>query len=59
MIKGLNLFFAFCYFLSEFISPIEVFTDFEILSELFDFLKLSLNLDQFFIEDLLLILQFF
>lgn len=46
-------------FLSEFVCPVEVLADISVLCEFLDLFQLLLELDQFFIEDFLLVLQLF
>ena len=59
MIEWLNFFLALLNFLSELIRSIEVLADVNILSEFLDFFKLSVKVNEFFVEDLLLVFKFF
>jgi len=58
MIEWLDFFLALLNFLSELIRSIEVLADVNILSEFLDFFKLSVKVNEFFVEDLLLVFKF-
>jgi hypothetical protein len=57
VVERIDFFFALLYLLPELVRPVEVLTDLEIFGKLLNFLQLPLNLNQLFVEDLLLVLQ--